>query len=313
MSTIAGSAAAVRPVATSARAAVVPQRFSKVLKSGLLLGAVTSVVLTGWILVGLGGAQYYRTPTAVRAYAPAHKLLRPSGPAGQTFGVVGMLLMTVPFVYAARKRIKRLKNIGSPMAWLEVHLFCGVVGPVLVTFHTAFKFNGVVSAAYWSMVLVFLSGFVGRFLYTRIPRTLRGVELSRTEMESRADDLRETLARVIQVEPLRRRIETFERAVQPGAPSFLDVLFGEFAVGWRVRALDRELGRADLPRELHTEVVAVAVERAMLLRRTAYLQKTKRLFALWHVFHMPLVYLMLIIVAGHVGVALYLGYVPFRW
>ena len=40
-----------------------------------------------------------------------------------------------------------------------MHLFCGVVGPVLVTFHTSFKFNGLVSVAYWSMVIVMLSGF----------------------------------------------------------------------------------------------------------------------------------------------------------
>ena len=62
--------------------------------------------------------------------------------------------------------------------WLEVHIFCGIVGPVLVTFHTSFKFNGIVSVAYWSMVAVVLSGFVGRYLYVRIPRSLRGIELT---------------------------------------------------------------------------------------------------------------------------------------
>jgi hypothetical protein len=70
--------------------------------------------------------------------------------------------MLVPFLYMARKRVPALRNLGNLRWWLEVHLFCGVIGPVLVTYHTSFKFNGIVSAAYWSMVIVVLSGFVGR-------------------------------------------------------------------------------------------------------------------------------------------------------
>ena len=49
---------------------------------------------------------YYPTPLAIRGYAPAHRLLRPFGPVGQTFGLVGTVLMLVPFVYMARKRLK---------------------------------------------------------------------------------------------------------------------------------------------------------------------------------------------------------------
>ena len=60
------------------------------------------------------------------------------------------------------------------------------MGPVLVTLHTAFKFNGIVSIAYWSMVLVVLSGFVGRYLYVRVPKTLRGTELSHSRSSTRA-------------------------------------------------------------------------------------------------------------------------------
>ena len=55
------------------------------------------------------------------------------------------------------------------------------------------------------------------------------------------------------------------------------------------------------------------VERDQLLQRLHYLKQTKQLFDLWHVFHLPLVWVMLVIVALHVAVVLYLGYVPFRW
>ncbi len=285
------------------------------LTSGLAWGAMASIVVAIWILLPLGGGEYYTTPLAVRGYSPMHRLLRPSGPVGQTLGVVGGLLMLMPFIYMMRKRVPGLRSAGSLKTWLEIHLFCGIFGPVLVTFHTSFKFNGIVSAAYWSMVTVVLSGFAGRYLYMRIPRSIRGAELPRVELDARAAALREELARSASPDVF-DRLQTFERAVVPHSSAeltFFDLVFGDIALGRRVRALDRELSRAGLPDELRAEVVALAVERAILLRRIAYLHRTKRLFELWHVFHLPLVYLQLVIVVAHVGVTVYLGYVPFRW
>ncbi len=46
----------------------------------------------------------------------------------------------------------------------------------------------------------------------------------------------------------------------------------------------------------------------MLARRIAHLHRTRQLFGLWHLFHRPLVYVMFILVALHIGVAFYLGY-----
>jgi hypothetical protein len=305
------------PVDEAAGAGLAGARLLKVLaaigRSGLLLGAVTAVAVTVWVLVGLGGLQYYATPVEVRAYAPAHRLLRPAGPVGQLLGVAGAGLMLVPFVYAARKRFRFMRPVGSHAAWLEVHLFCGIVGPVLVTLHTSFKFNGIVSAAYWAMVLVMVSGFVGRFLYLRIPRSLRGVELTRMELEARADDLRAALAAAARTESLQRLLLAFHQAAQPGRRTIADLLVGELALGRRVRALEQTLVAAGLPDALREATLGLAVERALLARRAAHLERTKTLFGAWHVFHMPLVWLMLAIVSAHVGVAVYLGYVPFHW
>jgi hypothetical protein len=283
--------------------------------SGLTWGWFVSVALALWILFGLDGLEYYGTPLTIRGYSDVHPLLRPSGPAGQTFGLIGAILLMVPFVYAARKRIRRLKAVGTPAAWLEIHLFCGIVGPVLITFHTSFKFNGIVSAAYWSMVLVMASGFVGRYLYVRIPRSLRGNELTRTELDDQAASLSEELLELAGSARTAETIKAFEDAAVPSPDrlSFVDLVFGELTLGRRIRALDRELQRAHLDDRFREDVVALTTERAMLLRRTAYLLKTKKLFDLWHVFHLPLVYLLLLIAAAHVAIVLYLGYVPFRW
>jgi hypothetical protein len=57
--------------------------------------------------------------------------------------------------------------------------------------------------------------------------------------------------------------------------------------------------------------VSLIAERAMLQRRLALLEKTKRLFDLWHVFHQPLVYFLFAIVLLHVAVVTYMGYTVF--
>ncbi|MBS1817965.1 MAG: hypothetical protein JSU08_08555 [Acidobacteria bacterium] len=298
------------PAAAAPRSAVVSW-----MTSGLFWSAVVSVACVGWVLFAQDGREYYLTPLSTRAYSTAHPLLRPSGPIGQTLGVVGAALMLVPFVYMLRKRIPGLRAIGSARGWLEVHLFCGVVGPVLVTLHTSFKFNGIISAAYWSMVIVMLSGFVGRFLFVRIPRSIRGSELTRSELDARAESLNGEIAESVQSMALLERVHAFEASVVPSGAhlSFLDLFTGELTLGRKAHRFEQELTSAGLSPELAHAVVTLTRERATLLRRIAYLQKTKTLFGLWHVFHLPLVYLMLVIVAAHIGVALYLGYVPFRW
>jgi len=286
-------------------------RFSA-FRSGVALGGLVSVVVSAWILFWLPGWSYYRTPVAERGYHPAHALLRPSGPYGQTFGVVGTALMLVPALYMLRKRLGR-RGPGNLKTFLEVHLFAGIVGPVLVTFHTSFKFNGLVSAAYWSMVLVVLSGFVGRYLYTQIPRSLRGTELTRAELDREADALREDALSEIGDGPAVATLDAVDRAAAGGRASWTGLLLGEIGLRWRVHRLVQALGRSGLSAHRQARLVHITLQRALLLRRATYLQKTKSAFGLWHVFHLPLVHLMGGIAFAHVALVLYLGYVPFRW
>jgi hypothetical protein len=266
--------------------------------SGALVASVLAIALVGvGVLYSSGGWDYYRTPLRVRAYAPQHAALRPSGPVGHSLGIAGLAMTLVPVAYSVRKKWRRLARFGSMRVWLEVHIFCGIVGPVLVTFHSALKFNGLISVAYWSMVAVMLSGFVGRYLYVRIPRSIRGVELSYEEIVARAEAMHAELAAIGVPGPLAGRLE--------------NLAGGAVRRSWLLRGLRRDLLRADLAEPLVRDALELAGARASLLRRLAYLERTRRLFAMWHMFHQPLVYVMFAIVLVHIGVALYLGYAFF--
>lgn len=280
-------------------------------RSGVLLGLVAGLVFTTWVLLRLGGWSYYTTPLAVRGYAGAHRMLRPSGPFGQTFGVIGGVMMLVPFLYMLRKRMVKWTWAGSMRTWLEVHLFCGIFGPILITFHTSFKFNGIISAAYWAMVIVVLSGFIGRYLYVRIPRTIRGTEVSRADLDAEAAGLVEDLGRTAGPGPWLDRLQAFTE--EKPRLTVGGLLFGEIGLRRRLARLRHELSASGLPVAQRDTLLRLTSERALLVRRIAYLEKTKAAFGLWHVFHVPLVYFLLIIACVHVGITLYLGYVPFRW
>jgi hypothetical protein len=275
------------------------------LVNALVLSAIAIAAVTVWVLAGLGGWDYYTTPMRVRGYAPPHRMLKPSGTVAHPLGVAGLLMMVVPVLYAVRKRWAPLARLGSMRGWLEFHIFCGIVGPVLVTFHTSFKFNGIISVAYWSMMAVMASGFVGRYLFVRIPKSIRGAELTRDEILARADALEHELDAADIGPAVVARVREVERDLEPVVVASV---IGPAAVRLRLGRLRRELRRAGVDRALAGGVTASMGERLRLIRRLAYLNRTRRLFAMWHVFHQPLVYVMFAIAALHIGVAAYLGY-----
>jgi hypothetical protein len=271
---------------------------------------MASIAITAFVLVVLGGWRYYWAPQDVRAYTDLHPLLRPSGTVGNLLGIAGLSLMVVMHLYTLRKKLRWMNRLGSVTTWLEFHIFCGFLGPVLITLHTSFKFNGLVSVAYWSMLLVVLSGFVGRYLYLRIPRSIRGRELTDTELTARAAELKLRLGLADLPATIASKVHAFEATAIPASEAettWTGLVIGELRVKLRLFSLAR-LARGHENSSLIAENLALIAERAVLMRRIAYLKKTRRLFDLWRVYHKPLAILMVLIVVLHVGTAAYLGY-----
>ncbi len=136
------------------------------------------VILTTAGLI-YSGFSYYNTSIEERFFHQDHELLKPSGIWGHGMGILGTLfIITGVLSYMIRKRNRSLSRLGLLKHWLEFHIFLCTLGPILVLFHTSFKFGGLVAISFWSMVAVWVSGIIGRFIYIRIPRTIEGRELS---------------------------------------------------------------------------------------------------------------------------------------
>jgi uncharacterized membrane protein len=115
--------------------------------------------------------------TAIYAYFYRGNAPRSGSPVGHWMGVIGMALMlATETLYSLRKRAKRV-HFGRLRDWLSVHIFMGIFGPYLVLLHTAWTFRGLAGAAMLMTITVVISGFVGRYIYTRIPRASDGSEL----------------------------------------------------------------------------------------------------------------------------------------
>jgi len=102
---------------------------------------------------------------------------RSGSPVGHWMGVIGMAMMlATETLYSLRKRSRSIR-FGRLRDWLSVHIFMGIFGPYLVLLHTAWHYRGLAGAAMLMTILVVISGFVGRYIYTAIPRSPDGAEL----------------------------------------------------------------------------------------------------------------------------------------
>ena len=271
--------------------------------------------LLSTVVLGIHGAGFYTTPLEDRPFHPQYESLKPTGLLGQGYGVVGSLMITVGVImYSSRKRWRAMANMGRIKNWLEFHIFLCLLGPILVLFHTTFKFGGLVAVSFWSMTAVVLSGVIGRYFYVQIPKGIHGNELSSQELTVENDRIAEDLRRQFGIDAnLLKMIDTAALPARPVAEmGLMDVLsffiVSDFSRRSRLHTLFGNLERRGLRGHMLARIRAMATRRIILTRRIAFLQQFKKLFHYWHVIHLPFSVVMFVILSIHVGVAIAFGY-----
>lgn len=131
-------------------------------------------------------------------YGAVLLLTREIPPAGELFGhgigIFGFILMLMTeTLYSLRKRSRSVRW-GRMSAWLQFHIFTGLVGPYMVLLHSSWKFNGLAGATTLLTGIIVVSGFIGRYIFTRIPRTLDGLEIEGTLSQEALKQARRLMA-----------------------------------------------------------------------------------------------------------------------
>ncbi len=251
-----------------------------------MIAGVAAAIVAGWLDRGDGGLD------------PEHGL-------GYALGIAGGTMMVILLAYPVRKRVRvRNKAAGSVGFWFRFHMFLGLMGPLAILYHSRFSWGALNSAvALGAMIVVASSGLIGRFLYSRVHR---GYSDRKLEIRALKADMDTMLADIegrglSRAAILDRLLPFEERAVSAGA-NFWSSAGAVLGLSLETRRAQRNLLRS-LP-GIETDG-AVPIREAVgeyfhAVRRAAEFAFYDRLLRLWHLFHLPLFFLLIAAAVLHI-------------
>ncbi len=277
-----------------------------------LMYLATGLLILAWLY--WNGHAYYALSDAARRKSPDHPMLKSSGPFGHWVGIAATVVMLSNFIYPLRKRLQSLKGIGHIRDWLDFHVFVGFSSPAVIAFHAAFQSkNQLATATAGSLLVVVLTGIIGRFLYALVPSE-KGRVLERADvlglLERARDRLQPLVDEVLDKQALEDLLKFLGRPIEPG--TLIDFLT-TVPVEWlKLRALVGKAHSACGHGEHWEEVRDLSLRIGTLRTQARFFGGLKRLLGGWRAFHASLAVFLVFAMAAHIGVSLYLGYIPWK-
>ncbi|MEQ1498837.1 MAG: hypothetical protein ABL914_09250 [Novosphingobium sp.] len=224
---------------------------------------------------------------------------------GYWLGIGGGSMMLILLAYPLRKRAKPATRApGTVGFWFRFHMLLGLLGPLAVLYHSRFSWGALNSAmALGAMVIVASSGLVGRFFYSRVHRGYSGRKLELRSLKREMDELLAQLAAAgISDDGVLEHIQAFEdRAVRAGS-AFWPSAAAVIGLGVETRFAERRL-LAAMPRGADRRTLnlrALTSDFFQAVRRSAEFAFYDRLLRLWHLFHLPLFFLLVAAAILHI-------------
>ena len=237
---------------------------------------------------------------------------------GYWIGVTGGTMMLLLFSYPLRKYVRFTHSWGKVKWWFIVHMVLGIGGPLLILLHSTFHLGSMnATVALFSMLIVSGSGIAGRFLYLRIHLGLQGERSNLEDLQKRAGLADGEMRTRFRFAPdVAERLLKFETAALAGGRSWGATLrrvvllpirqrlayracVHDLRMRLRLVARERAWSRSQLRRR---QAQATSLTRFYLVSvvRVAQFTAYERLFSLWHVLHVPFVYLLILTAGFHV-------------
>ena len=194
----------------------------------------------------------------------------------------------------------------------------GVLGPVLILYHCGFSLGSTNSnIALFSMLIVASSGLAGRFLYGKIHYGLYGNRVTWAQLKEDESFMKSGLQTVFAVAPeLRERILGYEGKIMSRSSNLLYSFWKVFMAGYITRrsyvssgmllekactTLGRQVGWSTRERNKRkNEMKRYLAAYYGTIRKIVELSFYEKLFSLWHIFHLPLFYMLIVTGIFHV-------------
>ena len=237
---------------------------------------------------------------------------------GYLLGIVGSAMMVILLLYPMRKRFRFMAGWGPIRYWFRYHMMLGVLGPICILYHANFSLGSTNSSvALFSMLLVAGSGLIGRYLYVQIHYGLYGRRINLKELTGELEEEKGDLAQNLELVPnVKKQLLHFANSVLKHSRGFFFSVGVFFFMRLRIRWAYRSL-RGPLKKGLKEEALrkgwSASIYRSNLrnarseawhflrqVRKVAEFNVYERLFVLWHLFHLPLMVMMMIAGVFHV-------------
>jgi hypothetical protein len=237
---------------------------------------------------------------------------------GYNLGLAGGVMMLLLFLYPLRKHFRFMHGFGPAKYWFALHMTLGILGPLFILAHSRFHVGSInAGIALASMSLVAGSGIAGRFIYTRIHHGLYGRRANLQEMRELAGlNSKEVQSKLAFAPKVEHALTAFEAALATPQRDLLRSTW-TFATLWlrgravyfhcardlnqlyKARARAQGWDRAKYQRRLKAAKRLVSIY-LLSVQRVAQFNTYERLFSLWHVLHVPLVYMLVFSAIAHV-------------
>ncbi|HEY1815019.1 MAG TPA: 4Fe-4S binding protein [Kofleriaceae bacterium] len=206
-------------------------------------------------------------------------------------GLIGTSLMVIAAVYPIFRRVKMFRWMASNTMWFDFHMMAGTIGPMFIILHSALVLNNWVSAAFWSMIIVVVSGVLGRYLYTLVPSLSSGVELEELDHERAFQAARPHWP--VPMAEVERELGEKRMKAQGVAqsPSILRALwfliFQDIGRLPATLARRRRLAQLGVPRKIRNDLARRAARMIVIARRQVVAPKAELLLHSWKKVHVP--------------------------
>lgn len=222
-------------------------------------------------------------------------IFTPEKGVGYMLGIIGGSMMLTLLLYPVRKHVRLFRKLAPVRYWFRIHMLLGVAGPVLILYHANFSLGATNSnVALVCMLIVSGSGLFGRFFYSRIHEGLYGQKLEFGDLRKSLTNIHTHIEAVsAKTGNMMRKLE--QQAIQPktlllAMPRMLWFRLQIFNARRHARAILKKHSQFSQELDIYFEKLV----------RLANFSVYERLFSLWHVFHIPLFFLLVISGIVHV-------------
>ncbi len=261
------------------------------------------------------------TVLMIAGYFPSRDHLYKAGDdIGYNLGLAGGIMMVTLLIYPLRKRWKVLRTWWLLPGWFRWHMVFGIAGPAIIVFHTTYVLRSTnATVAFVCMMLVSGSGIFGRFFYTKIHYGLYGRHSTMEQMQGGLLGTEKNQS-IINFAPEVQKMLTEYRdmALDPEKVSqvnpwrFVKLSIQAKLLTMKVTEALEDAMYSDAHLKKWNEAQMKRLDQLFFQNRDfiknyissiediAHFKTYEYLFSLWHIFHVPLVFMLVFSGVWHV-------------